>query len=211
MKLIKILTAFIALTSLQITAAQWLNVPPPAEARMLMMQGGVPVVGGLTCTGTTIQTEESTYGFDGINIGQYAISMYSGGVLYAGTTGTLCQIKLNLVLSTADAPAGSMTAYLYANASDKPTGSALSTCGPINASSLTTSMAEYTLACSDYTITNNTIYHLVFSSSITADPYIKVAIDLDCAEDYQNFSNDGGSVWQYNANNCFMHKIYIKE
>jgi hypothetical protein len=47
MKLIKILTAFIALASLQIAAAQWLNVPPPAEARNLMVVGGgVPVAGG---------------------------------------------------------------------------------------------------------------------------------------------------------------------
>ena len=45
MKLIKILTAFIALASLQITAAQWLNVPPPAEAKNLMIfTAGVPVV-----------------------------------------------------------------------------------------------------------------------------------------------------------------------
>jgi hypothetical protein len=48
MKLIKILTALIALASLQIAAAQWLEVPPPAEARMLMVQGGVPVAGGTT-------------------------------------------------------------------------------------------------------------------------------------------------------------------
>ena len=40
MKLIKILTAFVALASLQIAAAQWLNVPPPAEARNLMVVGG---------------------------------------------------------------------------------------------------------------------------------------------------------------------------
>jgi len=47
MKLIKILTAFIALISLQIAAAQWLNVPPPAEAKNLMVfTAGVPVVGG---------------------------------------------------------------------------------------------------------------------------------------------------------------------
>ena len=46
MKLIKILTAFIALISFQIAAAQWLNVPPPAEARNLMVVGGgVPVAG----------------------------------------------------------------------------------------------------------------------------------------------------------------------
>ena len=46
MKLIKILTAFIALASLQIAAAQWLNVPPPAEAKNLMIfTAGVPVVG----------------------------------------------------------------------------------------------------------------------------------------------------------------------
>jgi hypothetical protein len=47
MKLIKILTAFIALASLQIAAAQWLNVPPPAEAKNLMVfTAGVPVVAG---------------------------------------------------------------------------------------------------------------------------------------------------------------------
>jgi hypothetical protein len=47
MKLIKILTAFIALVSLQIAAAQWLNVPSPAEARNLMVVGGgVPVASG---------------------------------------------------------------------------------------------------------------------------------------------------------------------
>lgn len=40
MKLLKITIAFIALVSLQIAAAQWLNVPPPAEARNLMVVGG---------------------------------------------------------------------------------------------------------------------------------------------------------------------------
>ena len=52
MKLIKILTAFIALASLQIAAAQWLNVPPPAEAKNLMVfTAGTPVAGGITCSG----------------------------------------------------------------------------------------------------------------------------------------------------------------
>ena len=45
MKLLKTITAFIALVSLQIAAAQWLNVPPTVEARMMMVVGGgVPVV-----------------------------------------------------------------------------------------------------------------------------------------------------------------------
>jgi hypothetical protein len=48
MKLIKILTVFVALISLQIAAAQWLNVPPPVEARMLMVAGPVPVTGSCT-------------------------------------------------------------------------------------------------------------------------------------------------------------------
>jgi hypothetical protein len=51
MKLTKILTAFFALISLQIAASQWLNVPPPAEARNLMVVGGVVPVGG--CSNNT--------------------------------------------------------------------------------------------------------------------------------------------------------------
>lgn len=52
MKLIKILTAFIALASLQIAAAQWLNMPPPAEARNLMVIGG-GIVSSDNCSGDT--------------------------------------------------------------------------------------------------------------------------------------------------------------
>lgn len=52
MKLLKASIAFIALVSLQIAAAQWLHVPPPVEARGLMMVGGgVPVAGGSAATG----------------------------------------------------------------------------------------------------------------------------------------------------------------
>jgi hypothetical protein len=51
MKLIKALSVFIALVACQIMTAQWLEVPPPAEARNLMVVGGgVPVAGG-TCSG----------------------------------------------------------------------------------------------------------------------------------------------------------------
>ena len=55
MKLIKILIAFVALASLQIAAAQWLNVPPPAVARNLMVVGG-GVAGGASwsCTDANV-------------------------------------------------------------------------------------------------------------------------------------------------------------
>lgn len=45
MRLIKILIAFVALVSLQIATAQWLHVPPPVEAKNLMIfTAVVPVV-----------------------------------------------------------------------------------------------------------------------------------------------------------------------
>jgi hypothetical protein len=61
MKLIKILTSFIALASLQIAAAQWLNVPPPAEAKNLMIfTAGVPVVGGCSASTESVGTKIET-------------------------------------------------------------------------------------------------------------------------------------------------------
>ena len=49
MKLLKVGIAFIALVSLQIAAAQWLHVPPPVEAKNLMIfTAGMPVAVGYT-------------------------------------------------------------------------------------------------------------------------------------------------------------------
>ena len=57
MKLLKILSVFLFLVSLQIATAQWINVPPPVEARMnaVFAGGGVPVAvaacADSSCTG----------------------------------------------------------------------------------------------------------------------------------------------------------------
>jgi hypothetical protein len=89
MKLIKILTAFIALAFLQIAAAQWLNVPPPAEARNLMVfTAGVPVVGG--CSASYFSDN-----FDRAN------SATVGGTWTSETdTGSLLSIDTNKMLLT---------------------------------------------------------------------------------------------------------------
>ena len=84
MKLIKILTAFIALASLQIAAAQWLNVPPPAEAKNLMIfTAGVPVVAGADYTATVAKIYMSP---DGANHTPFRISVYGPDYALIATT-----------------------------------------------------------------------------------------------------------------------------
>jgi hypothetical protein len=94
MKLIKILTALIALASLQIAAAQWLEVPPPVEAKMLMVQGGVPVVAVEECVGNT-DTAGISWAGDWNNT---AIGNDSGNYFVAPGSGTRTVTKIGAYL-----------------------------------------------------------------------------------------------------------------
>ena len=127
MKLIKILTSFLALIALQIAAAQWLDVPPPAEARILMVTGGVPVVAAASgactsCTGTADADVlcEDFEGTENCNTGEsrcrcsgWIVGDETGGAITvaAHSSGNTCADKGSYDLSIAKTGVG--TTFLY--------------------------------------------------------------------------------------------------
>ena len=136
MRLLKIISAFLALVSLQIADAQWLNVPPPVEARMtaVFAGGGVPV-GGTPATGNYRPNADSAntgWGDGDDNIDLYAeiddavtsptagdglrIDAWESGGLYECAfpeiTGTISTIRLHHYSKIGSATDADITFYL---------------------------------------------------------------------------------------------------
>ena len=116
MKLIKILTAFIALASLQIAAAQWLNVPPPAEAKNLMVFTARVPVAGLSCNTTTPVFQQTTR--DAYN-NLISSEWYSSQKIKNSASITICQASI--LISTDAATAKNVTVSVWSTTDESGT------------------------------------------------------------------------------------------
>ena len=183
MKLIKILTAFIALASLQIAAAQWLNVPPPAEARNLMVVGGgVPVAGASLKDSNTAATATLR------QVGRYAPYLYTGGNFAAGSSYTLSSVKVSIYRT--GTATGTIVAHIWATSAGAPTGSPLQTSNAVNRSTIPTSSTMVEFTGFTQAITSGTEYCIILQASVVNGDE---TVDLE-------FSSGGGAYVneQYN-------------
>jgi len=175
-------------------------------------KGGAILGGGVaaaSCGGVAVQSEITEDASDGI--GQADGTQYKGSkITYSGTTGTLCQIDLNL-LKTND-PDKTLTVDLYSDNSNE-VGTFIATLGSISTTTLTTSGAWYSFTGINQPITNSTSYWIVVHVP-TADSnnYAKWSIDGSCA--VANLKNDADGVppyTPYTTSYCGLFKLFIIE
>jgi len=168
MKLIKILTAFIALASLQIAAAQWLHVPPPAEAKNLMVFTAGVLVSAPACA--TVAQASANAEVESVNFGQFAATHSIGTQFTTSKAMTVCKLIVRLK-DGGTITDGTIVAAIYAdNASDNITGSAIGgNSAAINATDLTSSHASYTFTGLSAGLSNATKYWIVLTWNGTTD------------------------------------------
>jgi hypothetical protein len=172
MKLLKILISFIALVSLQIVAAQWLNVPPPAEAKMLMMQGGVPVAAG-GCTTVSV----SQLSADDDNGVCYSAAQYYWGQVNFDPGANLSVCKVTFKFSQTGTVSGyTYKAKIWNVSSNELDGAAIGTStGVTGLTGLNATDVDFTFS-SPVSLTNGTLYAITVDHEQAADSsnYIRI-------------------------------------
>ena len=162
MKLLKVLTAFIALVSLQIAAAQWLHVPPPVEARSLMMVGGgVPVAADGCATAKDGDNTSATYTSSNQFLGREDVILYLGDSFVAGSSYTVCAVEIQAY--KVNSPTFLIKAAIFTDSSGSP-GSLIGTAsGTLDTSTITatTTGEKYTLTGLSADVTSGTTYWVV--------------------------------------------------
>lgn len=205
MKLLKILTAFATLVALQIAAAQWLNVPPPVEARGLMMVGGgVPVVAGCTTPNTGSELDE---GFIGAG---YEVAGWSE--VGDGT------VNENYTLDGSP-PAGSCTEGLNVIAADSNTyaqwdrGSGIDITGGANVIDLTFSVYVKSASMASYSYLQLLVLSPATNPSTTPVLALKLRCNSGSACTNSNlqfsFNSETGSRVSMSVNTWYEIKMHI--
>lgn len=183
----------------------------PCQAQML--QGCVAGSGAAatSCTGTTNQIESLDVSGE-VNFASLNATLYRATeIVYAGTTGTLCRIDLNLNCTTSDCTQV-LTAHLYADSGSDEIGSLISTCsGTYNTESLETSDTYISFTGCSGTVTNGTKYWVTFSASgYNTTDYIKFSTDLTCTTEKIGYgATDSGLTYSTGA--CGVIKMFIME
>ena len=193
MKLIKILTAFIALASLQIAAAQWLEVPPPAEAKNLMVfTAGVPVAAEVC---NVLQQSQETATNDHEGLGEYTSDQwYAFKFVYSGTNAKgICNMCAWLTkVGTGQNVSFSLRGHDAVN--DCPNSTVYSDGGTITAANITTGGWYCTDVNVTTALTNGSTYWTVFNTPATSSSnYIELGANGVTGRIVKDA--DGAGIW----------------
>jgi hypothetical protein len=195
MKLIKILTALLVLIALQIAAAQWFNVPPPAEAKNLMVfTAGVPVAADgpnvYYYTGTGLGESDYTSG-----MADYTPLYQGGGNISIAVAGTAT--KLGAQVDTN----GSAVNYKICLLSSA--GSLLTSCTGTTSSSADPQWLECNI---NQAVTATSYQAFVSAESNILLYYNSVTPGLYHGDDYPNCPTTSGTE---DASGNFAVRIYV--